>query len=376
MPLLEKFELSQLIHCDVAETWLAVEKVLGRRVLLHKIPKESGLRERLLSMAPEDLITLLSADNDGDFYIVVTHDIPDLRRFREWIESRSAPGTSIETLPAPSAAPVGALDRPKIQRISTQATEPGGLGEATQLFSAFDPSKGAGTEKETVATKPEAEPGEFTRMFAGPPVRNEPNTSAPPEPGEFTRMFTPHVTRPDAATAMPAVNPAPANSSESGEFTKIFSNPGPTAPLMEKREISHPQSAKPALPAGPSEFTGVFGQPNAPPTPQAEVTAPQYGTVQRPSGADATGIFSERKPSSSGSEQTPVSSGPGEYTRIVRRSPVESEVSDAPAPVPSEKESELKRTPQQSSNYWPLIIVLSVLLILAGLLLVYVLAKR
>src|SRR5581483_11681360 len=167
MALLDEFELSKFIRHDVAETWLATEKATGRKLLLHRFPINSGLRDRLLSMSPDDLIMLVQADTRDNFYIVVTHDVPALRHFREWIERGST-----------AAVQQGSesFDPSQTQRMARESIERG-VSAGDDLTRAFGTSP---LPKET-----KAEPDDFTRMFAPPGSPNEPKApAAPPAPAQ------------------------------------------------------------------------------------------------------------------------------------------------------------------------------------------------
>jgi hypothetical protein len=303
MPSAEEFELLELLHRDLAETWLAIEKASGRRLLFHKFSKKSGLRDRLLSMAPDHLIMLVSAGDEGDSYIVVTHDVPPLRHFREWVENRSAP------------APGEAFDPDKTQRM------PSG---AARLFPLFDPPEGAAAQRPVPSApqRPTAGPGEFTRMFKTAPVRDEPNL--PPaspraaEPGEFTRMFkTPPVR--DEPNLAPAA-PAPPRATEPGEFTRMFKTP----PVRNEPNLP-PAAPAPPRAAEPGEFTRMFKTPSVRNEPNSVPEAPAPPRAAEP--GEFTRMFKtpsvRNEPNSpSAAKSTPMrgpspatSNGPGEFTR-------------------------------------------------------------
>ncbi len=115
-------------------------------------------------MAPNDLIMLVSTEKEGDAYLVVTHDLPALRRFREWVESRSDPF-------APKEEPA--------------------VGARGRVEAAFDP---AATQAMPPVLRNEPNPVTVNKMV----LPNEPTTEPPaappptgPEPGEFTRVFRP-----------------------------------------------------------------------------------------------------------------------------------------------------------------------------------------
>ena len=196
MPFIERFELLNLVHYDVVETWATRESGSGRPLLLHRYPKTSGLRERLQSMPLEELAMILKAGEDGDYFFVVTQDTPDFRRFLDWVGRFSPPEASE---PAALVLEDNALDEP------AQTAAP---GEFTQMFrtAKAPPPPPAVAEQNQ---KPSAEPGEFTRMFKGPAVPPQRPAPAAPltppavsrEPGEFSRLFK--SPSPEAAASQP-----------------------------------------------------------------------------------------------------------------------------------------------------------------------------
>ena len=103
MPIFGQFELLEPIRIAGIETWLARERDSERPLLLHKFSCDSGLRERLLSMRPQDLIMLMRAGEENGVCFVVTYDTPELRDFSRWIDERATrPATPAI---APAAAP-------------------------------------------------------------------------------------------------------------------------------------------------------------------------------------------------------------------------------------------------------------------------------
>ncbi len=287
MGLAEQYELLELVHRDVATTWLAVEKGSKRQLLLHKFKEDTGLRDRLISMGPNDLIMLVSAEKEGDAYLVVTHDVPALRRFREWVESRSDP-------PAPKEEPaVGARGRveaafdPAATQVmhrkafetppapTSQSATPGPTSqpaarqpvadEFTRMFER--PGAGARSpfDEETVSGGPAAEPpGEFTQMF-GPraaPVKPPPVLRNEPTAGSGSGRILPNEPTVPAATA-----------AEPGDVTRIFQPPS-AAPLQPAVLRNEPNPVSVDMPVLPNEPTGT--PPTAPPP-----TAPEPGEFTR-----------------------------------------------------------------------------------------------
>ncbi len=222
------------------------------------------------------------------------------------------------------------------------------------------------------------EPGEFTRMFrpasaapANPPsvLRNEPNFAPPSgpvsraQPSEFTRMFQ----TPAAENPAPIAPSAPKSSSGGGEFTKIFSNPLPTTPLPEKLDGTQAVSRESAPRRPASDFTQMFGQAQNPATPG----------MAPPINAGATGIFTGPKLPTGGSAPPPAPTGPSEYTRMFGTPAAASGSHETASETPkAEQKPAAAQKVQADTKFWPLVIVLAVLVIAAILLLVYVLKKH
>src|SRR5581483_9624914 len=193
----------------------------------------------------------VQADTRDNFYIVVTHDVPALRHFREWIERGST-----------AAVQQGSesFDPSQTQRMARESIERG-VSAGDDLTRAFGTSP---LPKET-----KAEPDDFTRMFAPPGSPNEPKAPAAPPapaqqagPGEFTRMFSaPRPAAPPPALPnepkAPAAHPSPAQPGP-GEFTRMFSAPSSAPPPVLPNEPKAP--AAPPAPAqqGAGEFTRMF----------------------------------------------------------------------------------------------------------------------
>ena len=340
-----QFELIEPILIASEETWLAREQGSERTLLLHKFSPRSGIRERLLTMKPHDLLMLLGAGDENGVCFVVTPDTPELRNFRQWLDQRtSARFDGEQTVIATPRDPQ--RDIPTVVKPAIQSSPP----------AAHVPSP----------APPQPEPGEFTRMFAVPAVQTpapvcqpqpqsaptEPGApkAAPQEPSEFTRMFQAAAPPKTAATSEP---PSPIKApNEPGDFTKFFGNPLSASPLTDAP--NEPLEANASTFAEPrGEFTRHFG-----------VLDQSSEAVQsRPlQGAGATGLFSVPDPSPQRTPATQAPAGPSEYTRVFSR-PVQdtAESQDAkpksePVPLPSA---------QPAKNYIALVIILAVLAVAA-----------
>jgi hypothetical protein len=140
----------------------------------------------------------------------------------------------------------------------------------------------------------------------------------------------------------------------------------PTTPLAEKLEGTYPAGKETAAPRAASDFTQMFGQPQKPATPG----------MTAPANAGATGIFAGPKIPASASMQPSAPAGPSEYTRMFGTPAAAPPSSEAPAAPPkTEQKPAAQANVQANTKFWPLVIVLAVLVIAAILLLVYVLKK-
>ncbi len=361
MGLAEQYELLELVHRDVATTWLAVEKGSKRQLLLHKFKEGTGLRDRLISMAPNDLIMLVSAEKEGDAYLVVTHDVPALRQFREWVESRSDPPPPKEAPAAGARGRVEAAFDPAATQVmprkafeappgptSQQATPPAVGDEFTRMFER--PAAGARsafTEEADSGLPAAAPPGEFTQMFGpraapakpAPVLRNEPSaisgkspvlpnelsapSPGPEEPGEFTRMFRPPSAtpvqrppvlrnEPSAVTADRPVLPSEPTALPSGAPPPALRNE-PNPVIVDRPVLPNEPTGPPPAAPEPSEFTRMFRPPSAPPIQPPPVLRNEPNPVT----ADSRVLPNEPTVLSSDAP-APASPEPGEFTRMFR----------------------------------------------------------
>jgi hypothetical protein len=374
MPFIEHFELLSLVHFDVVETWAARESGSERKLLLHRYPKASGLRERLQAMPLTDLARILKAGEDGDYFFVVTKDAPEFRRFIEWVDKVPQPPPPAPPAPVESTEP-GEFTRifqaPKIAPpAATQ--EP---GEFTRMFGlSNNPVPPAvKSERSRIEAKPAApasEPGEFTQMFGRtnpnpPPADVAPKSTT--ESGEPTRIFK--------GPQRPTPPPPPLAAQQPSEFTKLFNNPMPETPLAER--LDKPQfEAKPAAQfSDPGDFSKMFGRPNQDSTAPAAISNPF-------SAADGvTGIFSNRNKFESALPQASMAAGPSEYTKIFQPGTRPSET--AADSIPAGKEQKPPAPPPQPSAKKEkpaipiaLIVVLAAIALVAVALILYFAIKR
>jgi hypothetical protein len=213
----------------------------------------------------------------------------------------------------------------------------------------------------------QAEPGEFTRLFAEP-LGGHPAPSAPqPGSGEFTRTIGQPV---EAVAPAPTAARVPEHASTHaeppaatpGEFTRMFAQPvepvasGITLADARGSEGSVPRRdrkealAKPeptiqperhaAPPAAPGEFTRMFAQP-------VETVASGI-TLADARGSEASVLSRDREEALAKPEPT---TAPGEFTRMfaqpVEPVPPAPTATKVPEPVPSPPPAQFKRVPVQ-----------------------------
>ncbi len=157
---------------------------------------------------------------------------------------------------------------------------------------------------------PQSAPGEFTVLFAKPPAAE---TGAP------------HMPEPPAAAAPPAPAPPPAPQSAPGEFTMLFAKPPVAGPGAPHKPEAAPLAAPPA-PAPPAqspapqpaagEFTMLFGKAAVPAEPPSRPAAPAEPAVQAPPPAPPSA-----PPAPQPSTQPAAPAGPGEFTMLFGKSP-------------------------------------------------------
>jgi hypothetical protein len=213
----------------------------------------------------------------------------------------------------------------------------------------------------------QAEPGEFTRLFAEP-LGGHPAPSAPqPGSGEFTRTIGQPV---EAVAPAPTAARVPEHASTHaeppaatpGEFTRMFAQPvepvasGITLADARGSEGSVPRRdrkealAKPeptiqperhaAPPAAPGEFTRMFAQP-------VETVASGI-TLADARGSEESVPSRDREEALAKPEPT---TAPGEFTRMfaqpVEPVPPAPTATKVPEPVPSPPPAQFKRVPVQ-----------------------------
>lgn len=279
-------------------------------------------------------------------------------------------------------------------------------------------------DKPSLANSPQpgSDTGEFTRFFSGPFADKE-NRGAPSElnelndiptprrqePGDFTRVFGPVVV-PSKAPDSVFVEP----SSPAEPKMKPFETPRPVPPRTQTQ--TPPQAAERTAAwdkeidwSGPSARNSQ--SPSVPPSntlAREKTVNPVLDGFGTPAEAKSKGAATEVFKSPSATPPPPaMPTGPSEYTRIIsaRPAPADSEAMPPapppaapatpapsfslapPPPLAAPKAPKLTppkitapkvegSLPTQLASYWPLIIVMNVLLILAIALVLYFALKH
>ena len=382
MSLYERYELLDLNRDDGVKTFEAREIATGRPVKVHLFvrpgaPLQAALLKAIDHLSETDRQRIVERGKHEGTPYVVTDRLPDYPGLSEWVQAAShnskskaakpvletAGAWKVQPVPAPpppepppAAPPVESVLNQQFVELFTTAERPVVADSLVQ--SAQRPQSAAPVRPpEPVLKQPQAEPGEFTRMFQSPAVAAPatpppaPATSAKTEAGEFTKMFQ----APKAPPAPPPV-PAPTPVKEPGEFTRMFqASPSPATPpppagtksgpgdfeqLFETRSPAGPMPHSPAVQqpltpqapggSGPNrigEFTQTFGKGGFDPAPAPPAATPapkEPGEFTRmfhspgaaappPAAPPAPPPFAAPPPAA-----TPIAaqpSGPGEYTR-------------------------------------------------------------
>jgi len=313
----------------------------------------------------------------------------------------SAPpqATSFESIFGPSTPPASGGGQPENQK--------SGAGEFTSFF-----------------RDPFESPGAPDNPIVVPDVSN----SAPTKPpvGDFTRMFgRDEIAGMKQSSPTPVPEPEPQQASP-GSFTQMFgqppagkktqgSQPGPTlgtnahvrAPFLEPSGVpaAPPEAPRRSTPVPSAPADSIFSRtPSmAPPVNQPFMT--------RPGSNEATDMF--RVPGGDGPPVEPVASGPSEFTVFLSRGQVNAAMSapapgapampaptfappaapqpppfqftppPAPAPpvmkapaVPAMPAAPAAAAPPKATGFWPLIVVLTVLLAIGAMLVMYFVLKH
>lgn len=360
--------------------------------------EQTSLLRLLLSAvfrSPSARNLILDYGEEQGFWYVITQGEPQCLQLREWLqfEIDHAGGTAGRTqtsgeAPATSKAPAPADDpdrtqlaTPKVGILTPEPPAQSASRESGEFTRMFQPSaKPEASPVWNEPAKPKQQPGEFTRMFLSktetaaeeskrvpaPPSPDRVNTPpANPEkppvehgPGEFTRFFqgaspaaknppepmpaqdplqTREVQRPSGSVqrAQRPSSPLPQrSSSDTGEFTKLFSR-APESAAPPERRASHlddifdrapaAPSAPPASAPEPGEYTRIFGKGDlGPPAQQPSTIAPQapasilHDPVAPDSTFPSTKETTRQMPKPAPAAPAPAAQAPSEYTAVMR----------------------------------------------------------
>jgi len=356
--LYERYELLDLNRDDGVKTFEAREIATGRPVKVHLFvrataPLQAALLKAIEHLEESDRQRIIERGKHEGTPYLVTDRLADYAGLSEWVQAAShrskshaakAVKPALETAGAWKVSPVPAAAETTAKAPATvpaptplpapaAATRPDGSAlnqQFVELFATAErpivadsllqtpprPQSAAPVRppepvlpRAAAPVPPQAEPGEFTRMFQSPaasapassPATPQAPTAAKPEAGEFTQMFQ----APKASPPQPAKEP--------GEFTRMFqAAPGPASP------------AQPAVGAksGPGDFTGLFETSPAGPMPHSPA-------VQQP--------LSPQAPGSSGSNRV------GEFTRTFGKVDFEAPASPPPAAPAQQEPGEFTR---------------------------------
>jgi hypothetical protein len=337
-------------------------------------------------------------------------------------KSPSSPATSFESIfgsPSPSSSPSSA---------GPAENQKGGTGEFTSFFR--DPFESPGTPPKSIETpdfdrvapsKPAA--GDFTKMFgpddigrAGQSPVPRLDSEAPPAAGSFTEMFR-------QPSSVPPQKPS--QSSQLGGATlgtspnlrPSFLDPSPDSrrepsTLNPSHTPVPPQGSVTAPPPLADPFfsnTPVFPSTPAPPASPSFVNSSGMNSPGMNRPASTTDFFGTPTADAPPMEQAP--SGPSEFTVFLSRSQLNASLASAPgagsgnpagsgqrpvfapppvpepafhfAPppppavkLPAAPAPPLPASAPKPAGFWPLIVVLTVLLAIAGLLVMYFALKH
>ncbi len=313
------------------------------------------------------------------------------------------PATSFESIFGPSAPPASSGSQPENPK--------SGAGEFTSFFR--DPFESPGAPHKPIVvpdvansapTKPPV--GDFTRMFGRDEIagmkQSSPTPVPDPEPpqasaGSFTQMFgqppagkktqgsqpgqpalgsnanvRPPFLEPSGVPAAPPETPRRATPAPSAPADSIFSRTPPMAPPVNQPFMTRPGSneatdmfripggeAPPVEPvaSGPSEFTVFLSR--------GQVNAAMAGT---PPGAPAMPAPTFAPPAA---PQPP----PFQFTPPPAPAPPAMKAPTAPA-VPAMPAAAAPAPPPKATGFWPLIVVLTVLLAIGAILVMYFVLKH
>jgi hypothetical protein len=339
-----KYKLLKQIDGGDGRSYTAEHRPTGRAVMVHFLPGDStsaaelpGLIARL---GPRDGAKITDTLSVDDSVVVVSEFIETSGSFAQWLRGRAGHPT-----PPASASSV----------IPSSASPPR-EGEFTHLFRHSDdepmPGPGAGTSQPRLES-PAPSPGSFTELFqplaesgmaAAPPP---PQAAGPSVPVRSVRVPTPAT--PERATVAPPISGSPIPAALGpGE-----SRDPPPVPVLRPADVPSP-----AIVPGPPLLSSLAGIPPAGPRePNRGFVLPTMAAPGPPAAPAPPPAFRQ---------------GPSDYTRILGGA---SDFRDAP-PVLQAASPPASSPGPPAKSFWPLWLLLNVVLILATGLVVYFALKH
>lgn len=352
-----KYRKTEQIVPGPVQTFRARESSTGRDVFVHRVstseePAEQVALLRMLTTvllrSPEARRLVLDFGDEQGFWYVVTASEPRCLVLREWLQfelNRADDSGPVAENPPPSPPSIDPVPSSKPEALKRDETPP---GDFTKLFQTSRPTNPVPPLAPSPSTT--LSPPEKAAEKPAPPIQSE--------PGEFTRVFQsfkPQLVQPSSPSAPAA--PASRNE-EQGEFTKFFqsglSSGGnkPSNPEVKRSQdrpsrpgfVQRPNTPMPPLPqklAEPGEFTRIFSHPGPEVRKQNDIFAdPPVSSAARHDALTNGGDFAPTKP--------PQARELGEYTRIFGGGTVPSPAEQSPItpkpPVPAALDDPLQDT--------------------------------
>jgi hypothetical protein len=175
----EKYELLESFTTGAVETFVANDKIRGRRVLVHIVqcdpqkPNQTTLQwvlEAFRQVAPEPAGFVLEAGKySGTLYAYLVTELPDNATLRAWVYQYERRGPDVQQILGVPAGP--AKSQPPAEAVKPKQPQDGATGSL-----------------------PTRKGGEFTDFFRWVPPPAEKSSppsgkDAPPQVGEFTVIF-------------------------------------------------------------------------------------------------------------------------------------------------------------------------------------------
>ncbi|UCC71413.1 MAG: hypothetical protein JSV86_13585 [Gemmatimonadota bacterium] len=328
----------------------------GTPVMVHFLGGHGDEAQLVLALLeqldPADKARIVETVEVDGVQVVVTQVLEDFSTLEEWLEKRAAP-------PEPSA------------------TGPAAPGEFTRLFGS--PLKGQAEEEPVTAEKPQKKSfvtSTFAKLFAW-----ERGSSAEPETPRRRRLSI-RLHKPESAAAGSEAKPA------------VSRAKGPSDAALDKKARE---------PAGPGEFTEIFGTASGakeatPATPAATGAPPGSAKLldhatsdylkaldASAQAADSPGAIDRAEPQVVDSAEAeappaaapaPVTEGPSEYTQVVSgRQPAPAAPLSSPAAFFQQRKERMVRVSSARRPRLRFLILWLVIIVAAGVAVVYFLTR-